>query len=407
MSDPSAAPFPGTPAPPPGPEPTLVPAATRTGTLALLAFANFAIGMGAFVVIGVLSPVAADLRIGPAEAGRLLSVYALVYAVASPLLVALTGRWDRTGLLLSGIVVFGIGAALCAAAGSLATALAARMVMGVGGAVVTPVAASVAVAQVPTAQRGRALSIVFGGLTLAQAIGVPAGAWLGYAWGWRAAFGVVAVLCVLVALAAAWRLPRGVRVPVATLASLGTVLRSGRLALAVGFTAVFIGALYVPYTYVAPLLESRYGLGRNGVTLVLLIYGAAAVAGNAVGGWLTDRIGPTRTLRWLVAAQVLCMPLLTLWPLPLPVFVLLLTVWSLCGWSFMVPQQARLAALAPQQLPVLLALNASAIYAGSSAGSTLGGVTLGLAGFAALGVVGAVIVGLSGLALRGPAPAGR
>lgn len=380
---------------------------TGTGTLLLLALANFAIGMGAFVVVGVLSPVAADLRVGAAEAGRLLSVYALVYALASPLLIALTGRWDRTRLLVGGVVVFGLGAALCAAAGSLPAALAARMVMGVGGAVVTPVAASVAVALVAPEQRGRALSLVFGGLTLAQAIGVPAGAWMGYAFGWRSAFALVAGLCVLVALAAAWRLPRGVRVPVATLASLRAVLGTRRLAVAVAFTALFIGALYVPYTYVAPLLESRYGLGRDGVTLVLLIYGAAAVAGNAVGGWLTDRIGPTRTLRRLVAAQIVCMPALTLWPLPLPVFVGLLTVWSLCGWSFMVPQQARLAALAPQQLPVMLALNASAIYAGSSIGSALGGVTLGIAGFASLGVVGALIIATGALALRTPAPGER
>ncbi len=59
-----------------------------TGLLALLAFANFTIGMGAFVVIGILSPVAQAFAVDKAQAGWLMTVYAIVYAIGSPLLVA-------------------------------------------------------------------------------------------------------------------------------------------------------------------------------------------------------------------------------------------------------------------------------------------------------------------------------
>lgn len=400
MSTPPTA---ATPQAPPANPPAAAPATRQRGTdatLWLLSVANFAVGMGAFVVIGVLSPVAADLRISSAEAGRLLTVYALVYAIASPLLIALTGALDRARLLTGGLVLFGVGAVLCALSSSLEGVLAARAVMALGGAVVTPVAASIGVALVSPQERGRALALVFVGLTLAQALGVPFGAWLGYAYGWRTAFGVVAVLCVATVLLCLWRLPRGVRVPVATLASLGAVFSSWRQSLAVAFTALFIGSVYVPYTYVAPFLESRYGLGRDGVTLVLVLFGLGAVLGNAVGGRLTDRIGPQRTLTGLAIAQIVCMPALTLLPLPLAAFVALLTVWSVCGWSFMVPQQARLAAMSPQQVPVLLALNAAAIYVGGSVGSAVGGLALGLGGFAVLGLVGGSIAALALLSLR-------
>jgi predicted MFS family arabinose efflux permease len=365
-------------------------------TLWLLSLANFAVGMGAFVVIGILSPVAADLGVSQAQAGSLLTVYAVVYALSSPLLVALTGRFDRTWALVGGMATFSVGALAAALADGLQAVLLARCVMALGAGIVTPVAASVGVALAGAEGRGRALAVVFGGLTLAQALGVPFGAWLGYAYGWRAAFDVVVLLGSLSALACVLRLPRGIQVPVATLASLAGVLTSLRQSVAVSFTALFIGALYVFYTFLAPFLESRYQLGRDGVTAMLAIFGAGAVVGNSVGGVLTDRVGPQRTLVLLCAAQLVLLPALSWTPLPLTAFAVLVGVWSICSWSFMVPQQARLATLAPERIPVLFALNAAAIYVGGSVGSALGGATLQATGFALLGPVGA---GLALLAL--------
>ncbi len=365
----------------------------------LLALANFVIGMGAFVVIGVLSPVATAFGIERAQAGALMTVYAAAYAIASPLLVALTGPLDRKRLILIGLAVFALGAGLAVVAPSFEVLLAARVLMAFGGGVVTPVSASVGVAVAGAGQQGRALAIVFGGLTLAQVLGVPAGAWLGYAYGWQAAFGVVVVLALLGMALIAASLPAGIQVPVATLASLAAVLKSPRLMLAISFTALFIGGLYAPYTYFAPFLESLYGLSRDGVTIYLLIFGSGAVIGNAVGGWLTDRIGPVKTLMMLCLAQLLLMPALTLptWaPWLLGVMVL---VWSVFGWAFMVPQQARLASLDPPKIPVLFALNASAIYVGASLGSAVGGATLKAWGLHLLGPAGAALAALALISL--------
>ncbi len=185
-----------------------------------LALANFAVGMGAFVVIGLLSPVATDLGISRAQAASLLTSYAIVYAIGSPLLVALTGGLEQRLALTLGMAVFGGGALAAALSSGLTAVLAARCVMALGACLVTPVAATVGVALAGAAQRGRALAVVFGGLTLAQALGVPLGAWIGYAYGWRLAFGLVAVLAAVSAAALALSLPRGVQVAVASLASL-------------------------------------------------------------------------------------------------------------------------------------------------------------------------------------------
>ena len=378
---------------------TIAPVADASrGPLLWLAAANFVVGLGAFVVIGVLVPIADGLGVSHADAGLLMTIYAIAYAIASPLLVAATGAASRRKLLAAGLAIFAAGAGLAALAPSFALVLVARAVMAVGGGVVTPVAAAAGLALVEPARRGRALAIVFGGLTLAQALGVPAGAWLGYAFGWRAAFAVVALLSLAVAALLLLRLPRGLAAPVTRLADLARVLRAPALVAAVGFTAIFIGALYVLYTYLAPLLEAL-GLGRDGVSAMLLVYGLGAVAGNWLGGRLTDRIGPGPTLLALCAAQVAIMPLLTLGGFGMAAIGLLVLLWSTASWSFMVPQQVRLASLRPELAPVLFALNAAAIYLGASLGAGLGGAVLEAWGLAWLGPVAAVAIVLAAATL--------
>lgn len=367
--------------------------------LLLMAFANFVVGMGAFVVVGVLTPVAEAFALSKAAAGWMLTGYALAYAFLSPVLVALTGRADRRLVLMAGLALFAIGAFAAAAAPSYAILLTGRAVMAAGGGLVTPVAASIGVALSAPEARGKALATVFGGLTLAQVLGVPAGAWLGYALGWDAAFVAVAALSVAGLLTVAAAVPRGLVTPVATLPLLGQVLATPFLVTAVLFTALFVGGLYTVYTFLAPLLEARLGLGRDGVTAMLVVFGLGAVVGNTVGGWLTDRIGSEKTLAILCAAQIVLMPVLTLSHPGLYATGALIGIWSAFAWSFMVAQQARLAALDPSRTPLLFALNAAAIYLGGSAGSFLGGEILMRSGIDALGYAGAALVALAALSL--------
>ncbi|KPF70027.1 hypothetical protein IP84_04055 [beta proteobacterium AAP99] len=363
--------------------------------LRLLAVANFVIGMGAFVVIGVLVPVATAFAVSKPQAGLLMTVYAIVYALTSPVLVALTGRFGRAQVMLAGLAIFLLGALLASFAPSFEFLLAARAVMAVGGGLVTPVAASIGVMLVAPEQRGRALAVIFGGLTLAQVFGVPLGAWLGYAFGWRMAFEVVAVLA-LVSGVVLWRmLPREVQVPPTSLKTLGSVLATPHLVLAVSFTACFVGGLYVLYTYMAPFLEARYGLGRDGVTGMLVLFGVGAVLGNWLGGRMTDRQGPTKTLVSLAVVQIMIMPVLTHLPGGVAFGAVMIFLWSAMAWSFMVAQQARLAQLSPAQAPILFALNAAAIYVGGFIGSAIGGRLLADGSFRDLGAGGAGLMALA------------
>mgnify|MGYP000998784535 CR=1 FL=1 len=139
---------------------------------------------------------------------------------------------------------------------------------------------------------------------------------------------------------------------------------------------------------------------RHGIELLtkhLLDQGHRRIAylGNAVGGRMADRFGPDRTLILLAATQVALTPLITLVPFGLAGGMALAFLWSVCGWSFMAPQQMRLVTVDPQTQGVMLALNAASIYLGSAIGSTIGGFVYANWSLAATGPAAAVLCALA------------
>lgn len=364
--------------------------------IAILSLGNFVIGMGAFVVVGVLTPISEHFDISASQAGFMLTAYALAYTIGSPMSVALSGSYSRRSVLLFGLSLFGLGSLFTALAPTPLMLDLSRVVTAIGAGMITPVAAAVAMAAAAPGEQGRALSKVFFGLTLAQVAGVPAGSFIGYTFGWQAVFILVALLSGVVLLFVARLVPSSLPFQVNTLSTLRDALLDYRSVLSVLFTATFIATFYVLYTYLAPVLTQGMGYGRDGITLTLVVFGLGAVFGNMLGGRLTDSIGPFRTLLIACTSQVLFMPVFSLLPINGIAFLLITFVWSLLGWSFMVAQQTRLVKQTPQRQNVVLALNAAAIYLGVSVGSAIGGVIADHMGMAMLGI-SASLCGLLGV----------
>jgi predicted MFS family arabinose efflux permease len=378
---------------------TPLPAASARTIHLLLALANMAVGIAAFMVIGILSPISATFGIEPWQAGWLMTIYAIVYAVSSPILVALTGRIDRRTVLSIGLTLLATASLLSAIAPSFPLMLASRALMALGAGLITPVATAIAVATVEPDHRGRALATVFGGFTIAQALGVPAGVWLGYQFGWRLTFGIVAALAFLCLLVLRRYVPQQLKVQPSSLAILAGVLREPVLVLAVLFISCLMASAFTVYTYLAPFLQTKHGFAQTGVTIVFLIFGIGGIVGNALGGFLTDRIGPQRALVALTVAMMVVLAPMTLLSFPALGVGAAVAVWSVIGWSVNVPQQARLAGLDPSRTPILLALHASCIYLGTSLGAIIGGTTIALAGHELLGPVAILPAGLGLLSL--------
>ncbi|MGH1358004.1 MAG: MFS transporter [Burkholderiaceae bacterium] len=354
--------------------------------IATLSAGNFAIGMGAFIVIGIITPLSSSLGMSNLQAGLVLTVYSLAYAVGSPLLVAITSELTRLRVLSIGLGLFLLGALISASAETSAVLYGARVIAALGAGLFTPVTSVVAMALVEPAKRGKALARVFLGFTLAQVFGVPIGSFIAYTYGWQTAFLLVALLSALCLIGVRFLVPAGLRVQANSLSVLWQTMTNWPAMNAVLFTASYIGCNYILITLMAPLLESSMGYSRDGVTLLLIFYGVGTVLGNILGGFLTDRIGPRRSLLIASISQILFLPMYSLLPMPDALLLAITIGWSTFGWSFLVPQQARLLSAAPQSQSVVLALNAAAVYVGASVGSTLAGIISDVAGLDLLGL---------------------
>jgi predicted MFS family arabinose efflux permease len=375
------------------------PAARRPAALYWLALGTFAIGTEGFMIAALLTTIATDIGVSVAEAGLLVSIFALSYAASSPLLTALTGRVDRRQVLVGSMSLFAAFNVVAALAHSFVALALARVLLAFAAGIYTPNANALAGALVPAEQRGRAIAIVNGGLTAAIAFGVPLGALVGERLGWRATFLGVGVLSAIAAVGLARGLQRGVGASMVT-ASLRDRLRAvrdPRVARTVAVTTLWATGSYAVYTYVAPLLCSATPLRGSQIGLALFTWGAAAGIGLFISGNATDRFGTKVVLRGSLGTLILALAGLSVVANVVAPTAALLPVlaamafWGMSSWAFFPAQQTRFIEIVGiPSAPVALSLNASFMYLGFSLGAALGSYSLVHVGPRNLGFVGAV-----------------
>jgi len=360
-----------------------------------LAGGAFAIGTGSLIVTGILPNLSAGLGVSVDTAGLLISIFALAYAIGSPVLSTMLGDIDRKTVLASAMAVFGLANLGAALAGDFTLVMAARVVMALAAGVYMPAANAVAVALVPPERRGRAIALVTGGMTVALILGVPLGTAVVAFGGWHLAFLIVTLFSALALIGILLRLPAGLPRGSNTMQERLQVARRGDVLLALATTMLWTTGAFTLYTYVAPFLAAHAGITGAWLGAALVISGIGSAIGNQLGGIASDRYGPERTL--LIVLSVLAASLLaaSLAAVSLEpssaIFVLpaILLVWSAAGWAGHPSQMSRLAAMAPDAAVVALSLNASALYFGIAAGAALGQQTLRHFGTWPLGFVGA------------------
>jgi MFS transporter, DHA1 family, inner membrane transport protein len=355
--------------------------------LYLLAVCNLVIGTGAFVLNGILVPLSESLQVSVSAAGQATTVYAIATAVLAPLALVWTGGWSRRHALVLGMLLFSLGNLVCAFASSLWILLAGRVVMGLG-AMFTPIAAGIAVAMVEPARRGRALSLVFLGMSLSYVIGLPLGSWLGLQYGWRWPVALIVVASLLCSVALWVQLPRDIQAPGANFRGLTQVFGNAAVRWALLLTLCYFVAIFVVFAYIGPVLQALEPMSKEGMSFTLMVFGLAGVAGTLSGGWANDRFGAPRTMMRQLALLAAMMALVPLTRGHYGWMLLVFIVWGIAGFGMMTPQQSRLASLAPAQAPILLSLNTSMLYIGTAIGAAVGGAASAYVGFDKLAWVG-------------------
>lgn len=363
--------------------------------LLALAAGMFAVGTDSFVVAGILPQVAQSLGVSVPVAGQMVTVYALSYAVLSPVIAATAAHWPRKRLLLLGLAIFVLGNVVTALAPTLGWVLASRFIAGLGAAMYSPTATATGASLAPPEKRAQALAVVIAGLSSATALGSPLGTFIGGLGNWRDTLWFVSIVGVVAAMAVYWLLPAIAALPSTSLRDRLTPLRDGRVALTLLTTLAAYAGMFSVYTYMGVSLDRATGGRPEVLAALLLLWGVAATAGNLLAGRLTDRFGSRVIINGTIAVLVLNFLALPWTSASLPAAAVALVIWGVCGWGLLVPQQARLIGIAPAAAPLLLGLNSAALYVGVSAAGVLGATGIAMLDRYQLGLIAAVPVALA------------
>ncbi|MEV5607914.1 Cmx/CmrA family chloramphenicol efflux MFS transporter [Streptomyces sp. NPDC052225] len=255
----------------------------------ILGLSVFALGTSEFMLSGLLPAVADDMDVTIPQAGLLISAFAIGMVVGAPLLAVATLRLPRRTTLIALISVFGLGQIAGALAPSYAVLFASRVISALACAGFWAVGAAVAIAMVPVNQRARAMAVMIGGLSIANVLGVPAGAFLGDGLGWRAAFWAVGAASA-VALVGIVTLVPAIPVPAERprlRRELG-IYADRQVWLSIVVTALAAGGVFCAFSYLSPLLTDVAGLSEGWVPGVLALFGIGALVGTTVGGRVAD-----------------------------------------------------------------------------------------------------------------------
>ncbi len=373
--------------------------------LALLALTlgAFAIGTTAFVIVGLIPTIAADLQVSLPSAGLLVSLYALGVAGGAPVLTALTGRVPRKALLVALMLLFTVGNLIAWMAPGYGSLIVARVLTGLAHGVFFSIGSIIATSVVPKDKAASAIAIMFTGLTVALVTGVPLGTFIGQHLGWRATFLAVAALGVIALLGSLLFVPRDLpRSAPATFGQQFAVLAQPRLLLVYAMTALGYGGTFLSFTFLASILQDVSGFSANAVSAVLLVYGVSVAIGNLWGGRLADRRGPIPALTLIFGLLALVLLVLTFtaynrWLVLLTVLALgAVAFGNVPGLQVYVVKQAQ--RFVPQATDVASGLNIAAFNIGIALGASLGGLVVDHIGLMHTPWIGALVV-LGALAL--------
>jgi predicted MFS family arabinose efflux permease len=361
---------------------------TPWGQHALLYAVLFLANAEVYLVSPLLPEIAPSLGVTIASAATIVTAYTVVYALASPALGIFSDRWPRKRSAIAGSIVFLVGNIGCVIAPDLGALIVARGVTGLGAALSGPAIWACLAERTAAHQRGRAISLGVGALSLGHVFGVPLGAALAAIGGWRAPFLAVGMLTLVATITLAGRFES---TPVAATPHGLTALirpwlsRAIRLGLLASFflQAARLGA----YVYVGAIFAVRFGMDVSALGLVGLLAGAGTMLGSLTAGTTLDRLARHGVPgAWVsVFAALLFIPSAVIASTTghLGIALTSLGLWFLCGGAFYSSQQTFLSSADPSQRATVVAWNTSMMNAGTAVGTTaLGFVVAGGASFA-------------------------
>ncbi len=363
--------------------------------IVLLSAAGFTVLTTEFVIVGLLPAMARDLRVSIPTAGLLVTLFAFTVAVVGPPLTAAMGGFERKRLFTATLLLFSFSNLLAATAPNIVVMGVARFLPALALPVFWALASETAVNITGPERAGKAISMVSFGVVAATIFGIPIGTLVADAFGWRVAFGALAILALAKAALLYFFLPEMRKKEESD--SVGTqmgILREPLIAGHVLLSLLVFAGMFTAYTYLADILERIGGFDGATVGWILMGFGGMGLLGNWLGGRLVDR-SP------LAASVVFCVPIAIAMIVLVPVvhssalLAVILAMWGTAQAALFTVSHVRVMKSASANPALGASLNISGANMGIGLGAIIGGRVIDHFGLGWVGWAAAVVIGLS------------
>ncbi|WP_033541609.1 MFS transporter [Planococcus sp. CAU13] len=346
----------------------------------ILALSTVAVGLVELIVGGILPTIADEFGVSLSSAGQLITVFALIYAIAGPVLLVATSRFERKKVYLISLLIFFFGNIMTYFSPDFTWMMIARVLTAASTALIIVLSLTIAAKIVEPRFRAKAIGFIFMGVSSSLVLGVPLGILISDVFGWRFIFLGIAVLSLgSMALIARYiqPIPGGTAVPLKQQIKAVASAKIGSAHLA---TMFMLAGHYTVYAYFTPFLETQLNLNPFWISVFYLIFGVAAVSGGAIGGAMSDSIGSKRSILIVISAFAFSLFLLPFTTFSVILFVPVMIVWAALSWALAPPQQSYLIETDPSTSDIQQSFNNSALQIGIALGSGVGGFTLAQTG---------------------------
>ncbi len=361
----------------------------------ILAVSSFVVGMVELIVGGILPLIAEDLNVTLSAAGQLITVFALVLAIAGPLTLAATSHIERKRLYLMALFIFFLGNMISYISPNYTILMTARVITATAASLILVLSLTIAPKLVSPAYQARAIGIVVMGVSGSLVLGIPIGVLIGEQFGWRILFLIIALLT-LVSMVILWKnldtMQPEKSVP---LKQQFASLKNKKIISAHLVTMLMLAGHYVLYAYFTPFLQETLNLSSFWISAAYFVFGIAAVVGGGAGGLLSDRLGDKKSILLVVGVFAVVLFLLPASTMVSGIFFVFLIIWGMLSWALSPATQSYLIRTAPESAGIQQSFNQSSLQFGIALGSAIGGIVIDNFGVTANSYAGGIVVLLS------------
>lgn len=362
--------------------------------IGLLVLLGFSLGCSEFVVIGIEVNIADAFSVTLAQAGELISMFAITYAACTPVLAIVTGRFRRFQLLVTYAAIFCAANLVQALAPTFAVLLLSRVLIGAVSGAFLAVGVTFIPELMGPERMSMGISVVYAAFSVAMVVATSAGKMVAELFTWRVATWASLALAVVTCAALVAVLPReGATDEPATMREQAGLLAEPQVLTGILIFVFGVGCVYVFYGYVTPYLEQVLGLSAMEASAALMGYGVVCFFSNLLSGWLDARFG-MRAL--VVTFPLLAALLFGLWALgaAMPAALAVVMGIALLMYVASVPCISAFMETARRSHPKALTLASSlepmSFNIGIAFGTAVGGAVVSGPGIASVGLVGGV-----------------